>query len=1218
MVKTKQWIALLIALVLLLPIAAGQTGLAQDHQPDFGHKAVERAAQAQDLPVPLPEDCDDVTPPGGTPPACCLYGYVYHQGLAVNGATVHVESAHGEIDVTTAVGGASSDPYYKVNLGAAPLLVSPGEVITVTTGYAGRDTGSAFQAAPDGQQADLVVLDSPVFGTGTDGDLTVGNGQTVFTDGVRTGVQGAASAGQAVVPVFSTTGFAPGQEVLILQVQGTEAGNYEFGIIAGVGSGTLTLHTNLAHSYLGGGPYGVTLYQDPYYGGFSERFWAGYYRLDHRAIGNDTVSSLQVNGFVARLYKDVDYGGLEEIFAEDDPNLVDNPIGDNAASSLKVIRAATSQVAQVIRVPHYVEVQIDDGGQLTAHDWDGETGGVVCFRAWTIQVADGGRIDVSGADGDDEANPGEITAGGGFRGGSTPQQNHTDHYGCQGEGALGFGSGGTDGSWWQANSNGGGGGIERQPDHSTTGGGGGGHANEGEPPGAAIPGGNQSEGGQAIGEPEVAHLYLGAGGGGGGMYYNRAGSGGSGGGVVLVYAQALTVEGNVYSDGGAGGEGGDDWDNGGAGGGGGAGGSIKVIARTAELGDARVTAHQGPGGGGYHTAGGWGSVGRIRIEYDTLSGTTDPLASTQQVSLPPAAPTLYAIDNPDGDGEYLVDWSDADDATDYALLEDDDPAFTSPIVVYLGNTSQFTVTGRHAGTWYYRVLASNDVGDGPWSNVESVLVWLSPPEAAFTVDPGSGDIGTVFHFDASGSSDDEDPVTALEVHWDWEDDGVYDTPWSLSKTITHTYATTGTYTIRLEVRDTDGQTDSTTCSVTVGGQAAWAFLLYLDGDNNLYTWLQHALDDLEAAAANPNVTVLALLDGYGNGDTWRYNVQAGGVYQDGFNRWFMGELDMDNPQTLSDFVTWARTNYPADHTYLAVADHGRGTTGIAWDDTSGNDEFITVAELRTALQSATLDGAEPLDVVHYDACLMGMLENAYQVKDYAGYLVASENLGWSLFAYDRYAAGVAAATTPAQLAEAVVDEYYDALAGYPRTISALDLGQAGAVEDAVTALATALRVDLETYKYHVLNSRDAAQKFDSRDYFVIDLDDEYLDLYDLARLIAQNVPDAGVQAAAQGVMDAVTTFVVAERHESGYYQQYPYWDLDDAHGVAIYFPPASGGWDYNDYMSHVFRFTAEGQWDEFLLDYFGLMGLPPETPVDPGLPPMLAKPYVVYLPVIVR
>jgi len=172
MFKTKWWTGILIGLVLMLLVAAGRAGLAQDHRPDFGQREIERAEQTQDPPVPLPEDCDDVTPPGGTPPACCAYGYVYHEGAPVNGATVHIESAHGELDITTATGGASSNPYYKVNLGAAPLLVSPGEVITVTTDYAGGSTGTAFQAAPDGQQADLVVLDNPLFGDGSGNPLT--------------------------------------------------------------------------------------------------------------------------------------------------------------------------------------------------------------------------------------------------------------------------------------------------------------------------------------------------------------------------------------------------------------------------------------------------------------------------------------------------------------------------------------------------------------------------------------------------------------------------------------------------------------------------------------------------------------------------------------------------------------------------------------------------------------------------------------------------------------------------------------------------------------------------------------------------------------------------------------------------------------------------------------------------------------------------------------
>jgi hypothetical protein len=111
-----------------------------------------------------------------------------------------------------------------------------------------------------------------------------------------------------------------------------------------------------------------------------------------------------------------------------------------------------------------------------------------------------------------------------------------------------------------------------------------------------------------------------------------------------------------------------------------------------------------------------------------------------------------------------------------------------------------------------------------------------------------------------------------------------------------------------------------------------------------------------------------------------------------------------------------------------------------------------------------------------------------------------------------------------------------------------------------------------------------------------------------------------VQAAAQAVMDAVTTngFVMVEHHQSGTVED-NYWDLENAHGISIYFPPRSGSTDYTRYVTHqLFRFTVEGQWDEFLADYFGMMGLPPEEPSDPGLPPMLNPWQRVYVPIIVR
>jgi formylglycine-generating enzyme required for sulfatase activity len=91
----------------------------------------------------------------------------------------------------------------------------------------------------------------------------------------------------------------------------------------------------------------------------------------------------------------------------------------------------------------------------------------------------------------------------------------------------------------------------------------------------------------------------------------------------------------------------------------------------------------------------------------------------------------------------------------------------------------------------------------------------SAPSASFTVTPASGGTETAFQFDASSSSDAQDSLSFLQVRWDWENDGTWDTQWSNTKTADHIYGATGTKTVKLEVRDTGGLTDDTTRAVTV-------------------------------------------------------------------------------------------------------------------------------------------------------------------------------------------------------------------------------------------------------------------------------------------------------------------------------------------------------------------------------------------------------------------
>jgi len=83
-----------------------------------------------------------------------------------------------------------------------------------------------------------------------------------------------------------------------------------------------------------------------------------------------------------------------------------------------------------------------------------------------------------------------------------------------------------------------------------------------------------------------------------------------------------------------------------------------------------------------------------------------------------------------------------------------------------------------------------------------------PPVADFIISPATGPFTQSFNFNASSSYDPNEPSSNLQVRWDFDGDGSYDTDYSNTKTAEYTYEGAGDYTVVLQVLNSEGWTDN--------------------------------------------------------------------------------------------------------------------------------------------------------------------------------------------------------------------------------------------------------------------------------------------------------------------------------------------------------------------------------------------------------------------------
>ena len=251
----------------------------------------------------------------------------------------------------------------------------------------------------------------------------------------------------------------------------------------------------------------------------------------------------------------------------------------------------------------------------------------------------------------------------------------------------------------------------------------------------------------------------------------------------------------------------------------------------------------------------------------------------------------------------------------------------------------------------------------------------------------------------------------------------------------------------------------------------------------------------------------------------------------------MGTGAMTDPDTLTEFINYAHTNYPANRNMLIFWDHGGGSvSGYGYDEKNPTAGSMDLAEIDSALSKAGIK----YDFIGFDACLMATVETDLMACEYADYLIGSEEtepgIGWY---YTNWLTALSKNTSmdTINIGKMIIDDFVDTCAkqcrGQKTTLSIVDLAE---LQETIPAEFKAFCSDTQEMiadgDYRVI----ADARTGSREFATSSRIDQ-IDLVDFA----QGIGSEEGNALAQAVLSAVKY----NRTSSS---------MTNAYGISVYFP----------------------------------------------------------------
>ncbi len=400
-------------------------------------------------------------------------------------------------------------------------------------------------------------------------------------------------------------------------------------------------------------------------------------------------------------------------------------------------------------------------------------------------------------------------------------------------------------------------------------------------------------------------------------------------------------------------------------------------------------------------------------------------------------------------------------------------------------------------------------------------------------------------------------------------------------------------------------------------------MVYVAGYNSLSSFAAKDLAEMRTVGSSDGLKIAVFLKRLEQQAAHRIIVRKDGKDEEREN--LGGDVDSGSPQTLLDFIRWARAKAPADRYALVVWNHGSGwdpldfdelythvkasgitprelgvraasqlgrslftptiTTvltrpsagerAIASDDGSGHS--LDTLELGEVLEKAHAELGQPLDLLGMDACLMSCLEVSFQAAGHVQAVVSSEELepgdGWP---YDKVLGDLRSnpGMDGAALAKAVVKRYVEAYRQrrdqWPVTMCAVHSAGIESFADALDAFTKALRHAIkgdESDAARLLRAQTRSTRFQG----------ELIDLKTFCEQVRAQPFESAVKDAAKKVIDALRPggdYVVANANLGD--------TVERCGGVTAYLPAPTD--EISQYYKDL-EFAKRHGWDEFLRSY---------------------------------